>query len=539
MDNKQGYGFSKNQLNNAPTTDEIEKLIESFGSPKIEGPEGLVNEKTKIGKNVVQILRNLQESGTITEETEKKFDSLLTEDSKLSRLLSNIKKSKVGSIADQVFEKTGQKASLNFLTYVASNNIKVLTRMLPKKEEPTSVEVEKETQNRPVPEGEKGKQKFPTSTRGIPKNVTVNGFEFYQVDGLEEPVANTGDGKVFGAYSGKIYMKTPEGFEEDPNVGINLKQIGVDPEKVRSAIKDSGLNITTTSSEEQPQASLSEENLKRIRESPYMRNNSEVQERVIKAISESAQKHEVDPNLIAAVIMRESRFNPDVPRGAHGEYGLMQVRPIAAEDVGFQEDSLGTIEGNIEAGTAYLGKQIKNNPDIGSALAAYNWGPGNVARSDPGNYPPSVQNYVDTVLQDHSIHTGEDLRQMGPGQGRYSHEEGPRFTVAPEEAEEAEPEQTPLAPLPKGEVDPDYPYVTKDPEPFPAEIMKVNSSSIEPLPGYGSGGGGGQGQGGSLPPWNKEEPPKEKDSKEVSQNVNTSNTFINTMVYNVQDVLNA
>jgi soluble lytic murein transglycosylase len=108
----------------------------------------------------------------------------------------------------------------------------------------------------------------------------------------------------------------------------------------------------------------------------------------------AAQRYDVDPLLVKAVVWRESRFRPDA-RGAHGEIGLMQVQDVAArewadaERVGSfaHQDCLdsGT---NALAGTFYLRKLLKRyagtDDPIPYALADYNAGRGNVLKWNSG-----------------------------------------------------------------------------------------------------------------------------------------------------------
>jgi membrane-bound lytic murein transglycosylase MltF len=88
-----------------------------------------------------------------------------------------------------------------------------------------------------------------------------------------------------------------------------------------------------------------------------------------------------DWRLIAAVIFEESRFKPS-SRSDKGAYGLMQVRPIAAEAVG--ADSFTAPDDNVKTGVRYL-RQLNEmfraahgTDRLGLVLAAYNIGPGHV-----------------------------------------------------------------------------------------------------------------------------------------------------------------
>jgi hypothetical protein len=98
-------------------------------------------------------------------------------------------------------------------------------------------------------------------------------------------------------------------------------------------------------------------------------------------IAKYAEAAAIDWRLIAAVIYEESRFIPDSV-SAVGAYGLMQVMPIAAREVG--EEQFREPEANIRTGVRYLQRlqreyaAARDRDRQALALAAYNMGIGHV-----------------------------------------------------------------------------------------------------------------------------------------------------------------
>jgi hypothetical protein len=113
-------------------------------------------------------------------------------------------------------------------------------------------------------------------------------------------------------------------------------------------------------------------------------------------INHAADTFSVDPALIRGVIKAESNFsaNSTSPKGA---MGLMQLMPATARDLGVN-DPYDPFE-NIMGGTRYLkGLLDRYDGDVDRALAAYNWGMGNVEKH-PGRLPRETKTYISRIKQ--------------------------------------------------------------------------------------------------------------------------------------------
>ena len=98
----------------------------------------------------------------------------------------------------------------------------------------------------------------------------------------------------------------------------------------------------------------------------------------VDTINRAAQRHNVDPALVRAVIHAESAFNTKATSHA-GAQGLMQLMPATAKELGVT-NSLNAKQ-NINGGAKYIAQLLQIfNGDIKLATAAYNAGPNAVKK---------------------------------------------------------------------------------------------------------------------------------------------------------------
>lgn len=113
------------------------------------------------------------------------------------------------------------------------------------------------------------------------------------------------------------------------------------------------------------------------------------------AIETAARRHNVDPNLVRAVIKVESGGNPSAV-SRKGAMGLMQLMPATAKQLKVTNPF--DPEQNVDAGVRHLKGLLDNfRGDLNLTLAAYNAGEGAVRRNGGVPRYSETRNYVQRI----------------------------------------------------------------------------------------------------------------------------------------------
>ena len=200
---------------------------------------------------------------------------------------------------------------------------------------------------------------------------TAKGKQFLS-QALEDPLA-----QQIGAKLGDLLQAYGTG-RTAAIIGKNIEQPRAETAAKNSALTDMMLLRGSAPAAAAPAQAITPENLAQAlkllgvvggtpTKQPISYNQGDVKQQILE-----------QPALIQAIISTESRGNPKATSGA-GAKGLMQLMPGTASDLGVA-DSFDPSE-NIRGGSDYINAQIKKYGDRSIALAAYNWGPGNIDKS--------------------------------------------------------------------------------------------------------------------------------------------------------------
>lgn len=119
------------------------------------------------------------------------------------------------------------------------------------------------------------------------------------------------------------------------------------------------------------------------------------------AIAQAEARYSLPKNLLARQLQQESSYKPEIINGkvksVTGAIGIAQFMPATAKEFGI--DPTNPFQ-SIDAAGKYM-KQLYNR--FGAwplALAAYNWGMGNLAKKGIDKAPAETRNYFTKILAD-------------------------------------------------------------------------------------------------------------------------------------------
>lgn len=117
----------------------------------------------------------------------------------------------------------------------------------------------------------------------------------------------------------------------------------------------------------------------------------------IEAIGQSAGLPE---NMLSRLAYQESRFNPNAknPSGAIGMFQIIPKWHTNAVPLDWRKAAAYAAN--------YLVQLKRQFGSWSKALAAYNWGPGNIAKNGLSNLPSETQKYYTSILADIGLEPG-------------------------------------------------------------------------------------------------------------------------------------
>lgn len=118
-------------------------------------------------------------------------------------------------------------------------------------------------------------------------------------------------------------------------------------------------------------------------------------------IAEAEFRYSIPPDLLARLLYQECHWRQDIISGAKrssvGAMGIAQFMPATAQEMGI--DPLNPAQA-IDGAGRYLRSLYRLFGNWTQALAAYNWGQGNVQRKGLANAPAETVAYYTNILGD-------------------------------------------------------------------------------------------------------------------------------------------
>jgi hypothetical protein len=122
----------------------------------------------------------------------------------------------------------------------------------------------------------------------------------------------------------------------------------------------------------------------------------------LEAITQAEQANNLPPTLLARVLYQESRFRPEIINGTvkskAGAIGIAQIVPKWHPGVNPYNPTE-----SIAYAAGYLRQLFNQFGSWDKALAAYNWGPGNLKAAGLDRAPAETRDYVAQIGADVSL----------------------------------------------------------------------------------------------------------------------------------------
>lgn len=123
----------------------------------------------------------------------------------------------------------------------------------------------------------------------------------------------------------------------------------------------------------------------------------------IGSVYDAEDSNGIPRGLLKKVLFQESKFREDIISGAttsaKGAIGIAQFMPDTAKELGIDPTDP---KQAIPASGKYLSSLKEQTGSWESAVAAYNWGPGNLAKQGLDNAPKETRDYLKAVIGDGS-----------------------------------------------------------------------------------------------------------------------------------------
>lgn len=120
-----------------------------------------------------------------------------------------------------------------------------------------------------------------------------------------------------------------------------------------------------------------------------------------KVFADATREYGLPEKLLERVAYQESRFNPLAYNKRSGAKGMMQFMDSTAREYGLNDPY--DPEQSIYAAAKYLKWLRSKTNSWAEALAAYNWGIGNLRRKGIQNAPEETREYYASITRDLNI----------------------------------------------------------------------------------------------------------------------------------------